>query len=46
MNLETDGVCPGELFDFEDERKKKLEKCIHEINKKFPSAAIKKARLI
>ena len=46
LNLETDGVCTGELFDFEDERKKKLEKCIHEINKRFPAAAIKKARLL
>jgi DNA polymerase-4 len=46
MNLETAGSYPGELFDFEDERKKKLEKCIHEINKKFPAAAVKKARLI
>ncbi|MDR2444632.1 MAG: DNA polymerase IV [Spirochaetaceae bacterium] len=46
MNLETDGVSTGELFEFEDERKKKLEKCIHEINKKFPNAAIKKARLV
>jgi DNA polymerase-4 len=46
MNLETAGLSPGELFDFEDERKKKLEKCIHEINKKFPNAAIRKARLI
>jgi DNA polymerase-4 len=45
MNLETSGY-PGELFEFENERKIKLEKCIHEINKKFPSAAIKKARLI
>ncbi|MDR3355728.1 MAG: DNA polymerase IV [Spirochaetaceae bacterium] len=46
MNLEADGATPAELFDFEDDRKKKLEKCIHEINKKFPAAAIKKARLI
>ena len=46
MNLEMDGICAGELFDFEEERKKKLEKCIHEINKKFPNAAIKKARLL
>ncbi|MDR2343505.1 MAG: DNA polymerase IV [Spirochaetaceae bacterium] len=46
MNLETAGSSAGELFEFEDERKKKLEKCIHEINKKFPEAAIKKARLI
>jgi DNA polymerase-4 len=46
MNLEMDGLSTGELFDFENERKKKLEKCIHEINKKYPNAAIKKARLI
>ncbi|MDR0410333.1 MAG: DNA polymerase IV [Spirochaetaceae bacterium] len=45
MNLEP--YCPvNELFSFEDERKKKLERCIHEINKKFPKASVKKARLI
>ncbi|MDR0382447.1 MAG: DNA polymerase IV [Spirochaetaceae bacterium] len=36
----------GGLFDFEDERSKKLERCIHEINSKFPEAALKKARLV
>jgi DNA polymerase-4 len=46
MNLANAECSTGELFEFEDERKIKLEKCIHEINKKFPSAAIKKARLL
>ncbi|MDR0663880.1 MAG: DNA polymerase IV [Spirochaetaceae bacterium] len=46
MNLENAECSSGELFEFEDERKIRLEKCIHEINKKFPRAAIKKARLI
>jgi DNA polymerase-4 len=46
INLEDSKCSSGELFEFEDERKIKLEKCIHEINKKFPSSAIKKARLI
>ncbi|MDR2803507.1 MAG: DNA polymerase IV [Treponema sp.] len=45
MNIET-ASASAELFDFEDERKKKLEKCIHEINKKFPKSVVKKARLI
>jgi DNA polymerase-4 len=45
-NLETeDSGIQGELFEDKDERKIQLEKCIHEINKKFPNAAIKKARL-
>lgn len=46
MNLEPRICSAGELFDFDDERKKKLEKCIHDINKKFPKSAIKKARLL
>jgi DNA polymerase-4 len=44
-NIEADGGDSPGLFDFEDAKKKKLEKCIHEINKKFPDAAVKKARL-
>jgi DNA polymerase-4 len=46
INLGKSEYSSAELFEFEDERKIKLEKCIHEINKKFPAAALKKARLI
>ncbi|MDR2842698.1 MAG: DNA polymerase IV [Spirochaetaceae bacterium] len=35
----------SDLFDSKDPKKETLEKCIHEINKKFPNNPIKKARL-
>jgi DNA polymerase-4 len=46
MNLES-GVdaAQAELFDFGDAKKKKVEKSILELNKKFPAATVKKARL-
>ncbi|MDR2864728.1 MAG: DNA polymerase IV, partial [Spirochaetaceae bacterium] len=46
MNLEDEKKSvQTELFDSGDDKQRQLEKCIHEINKKFPHAAIKKARL-
>jgi DNA polymerase-4 len=46
MNLEPRAPSAGELFDFDGTKKIALESCIHEINRKFPQAAIKRARLI
>jgi DNA polymerase-4 len=46
MNIKEADIEQGELFSFGDEKTKKLEECIHTINKKFPAAALKKARLI
>jgi DNA polymerase-4 len=46
MNLEQREPSAGDLFDFDGAKKIALERCIHEINKKFPQAAIKRARLL
>ena len=44
-NLETgNSARQGDLFDTGDEKERNLEKCILEINKKFPGAALKKGR--
>ncbi|MDR1956026.1 MAG: DNA polymerase IV [Treponema sp.] len=44
-NLETGKAAhQGELFDTGNEKERNLEQCILEINKKFPSAALKKGR--
>jgi DNA polymerase-4 len=45
LNLETDDTPrQGELFDGPDEKKRTLDKYILEINKKFPSAALRRGR--
>jgi DNA polymerase-4 len=43
-NLETKTPEQGDLFDTENEKEKRLEKSILEINKKFPGAALKRLR--
>jgi DNA polymerase-4 len=45
MNID-DKNNQSELFDFEDEKERRLEKCILEINKKFPNNIIKKGRTL
>ncbi|GMO32591.1 MAG: DNA polymerase IV [Termitinemataceae bacterium] len=46
MNVVKKESVQQDLFDNGKKKKTDLEKCIHEINKKFPNAKIKKARLI
>ncbi|MDR0402688.1 MAG: DNA polymerase IV [Treponema sp.] len=43
-NLETKEPGQGDLFDGADEKEKRLEQSILEINKKFPGAALKRLR--
>jgi DNA polymerase-4 len=44
LNLEKGGARQGDLFDTQTEKAQKLEKTILEINKKFPDAALHRAR--
>jgi DNA polymerase-4 len=44
LNLETAGGRQGELFDTGDEKLKKLEETVLEINRKFPDVALKRGR--
>ncbi|GHU65394.1 DNA polymerase IV [Spirochaetia bacterium] len=44
MNLESSGVRQSDLFKTGDEKERRLEQSILEINKKFPSAAVKRGR--
>ena len=44
MNLETGGLRQGDLFDAGDEKERRLERAILEINKKFPDAALRRGR--
>jgi DNA polymerase-4 len=44
MNLESTGVHQSDLFDSGNEKERRLEQSILEINKKFPSAAVKRGR--
>jgi DNA polymerase-4 len=44
LNLEKGGIRQGDLFDNKTEKAQKLEKTILEINKKFPDAALYRAR--
>lgn len=47
MNLEKEcAAVQKELFDFGSEKEEKLEKAILEINKKFPSAALRRGRSV
>jgi len=47
MNLETESaVVQGELFDTGTEKEAKLEKTILEINRKFPSGALRRGRTL
>jgi DNA polymerase-4 len=46
MNIKEAEAAQGELFGFDDEKTQKLEQCILDINKKFPGAALKKARTL
>jgi DNA polymerase-4 len=44
LNLETNSARQGDLFDTQTERAQKLEKTILALNKKFPDAALHRAR--
>ncbi|MDR0289611.1 MAG: DNA polymerase IV [Treponema sp.] len=45
LNLEKNGPRQGDLFDGKGEKAQKLEKAILDINKKFPDAALHRARV-
>jgi DNA polymerase-4 len=45
-NLESKRAAQGDLFDGENEKKRRLEQSILEINKKFPAAALRRGRAV
>jgi DNA polymerase-4 len=44
LNLENSSARQGDLFDTQTEKTQRLEKTILDINKKYPNAALRRAR--